>query len=75
MEVMKDSDPLESSELGFLRMSDLLRLIPVSLATLKRWMRDGRFPRGVLVSRGVRLWSVEDVNAWRARLRHPSHKE
>lgn len=39
-----------------LRERDILKLLPVHRATLRRWMTDGFFPAGTLLRPGVRVW-------------------
>lgn len=51
---------------GFIRESELLKRIPVSHATLWRWVRDGRFPSPVKFSERITVWRLSDVAAWEA---------
>jgi len=44
----EDSDRRRSPAL--LRERQVLELIPVSRATFRRWVRDGKFPRGFRMS-------------------------
>lgn len=39
-------------------------LIPVSEKTIWCWIRDGKFPKPIHLSAGIRVWKVEDVYAW-----------
>lgn len=49
----------------FLREAQLVpHMIPVSPATLWRWVREGAFPKPVRLSSRVTAWRVEDVQAW-----------
>jgi len=49
----------------FLRKSQIIpAIVPISSATFDRWVREGRFPPGTLVSRGVRIWSLEEIADW-----------
>ena len=51
--------------LRFLRKSQIIpAIVSVSSATFDRWVRDGRFPPGRLVSRGVRIWSLDELTDW-----------
>ena len=53
------------SEACFLREAQLVpHMIPVSPATLWRWVREGAFPKPVRLSSRVTAWRVEDVQAW-----------
>jgi predicted DNA-binding transcriptional regulator AlpA len=41
-------------------------LLPVSVATIWRWVAEGKFPRPVQLSPGVTAWPVEAIEAWQA---------
>jgi prophage regulatory protein len=45
---------------------DLLRIIPVARSTLWRMEATGRFPRGVYILPGRKLWYEDEVAAWQA---------
>lgn len=59
---------------GFVRQRELLgdpkaetpipAVIPVSPATLWRWVRAGRFPAPVKLGENTTAFRVEDVRAW-----------
>ncbi len=51
---------------GYVRQSDLLRVIPFSAATLWRRVQRGRFPRPVRLSDRVTAWPVGAVRQWLA---------
>jgi prophage regulatory protein len=52
-------------ETGYLRQAQLIPVIvPVSAATLWRWVKAGKFPAPVKLSERVTAWSVESVRAW-----------
>lgn len=42
-------------------------LLPVSPATVWRWVREGRFPKPFKLSDHVTVWNVADVDAFVAR--------
>ena len=48
---------------GFLRLPQVLRLIPVSKSTWWQGVRDGRFPQSVKLSARCTVWRAEDVRA------------
>ena len=53
---------------GFLRIRDFIPdLIPVSRATLWRWVREGRFPSPIKISAAVTVWRTADVEDWLVR--------
>ena len=47
-----------------LRTKDVLRLMGVSLSTLKRMVTEGRFPKPLRLSPRRRGWPARDVTAW-----------
>lgn len=54
-----------SAEKCFLREAQLVpHMIPVSPATLWRWVREGTFPRPVRLSSRITAWRTEDVERW-----------
>ena len=59
------TQPAASAPSAFLREAQLVpHMIPVSPATLWRWVREGTFPKPVRLSSRVTAWRVEDVQAW-----------
>lgn len=51
---------------GYVRQSQLLRVVPFSSATLWRRIQCGRFPRPVKLSERVTAWRVDAVRQWLA---------
>lgn len=60
---------------GFLRESQIVgarggdrgdALVPVSHATLWRWVKAGKFPRPVKLGDRVTAWNADEVRAWLA---------
>ena len=54
----------ESSNATMLRQWHVLDIVPVSQATLKRWVRAGKFPAPIKLSENVSAWRAADVHAW-----------
>ena len=58
----------------YLRISDLATspgragLLPVTGATIWRWVADGHFPAPVKLSPGVTAWPIEEFEAWQQRV-------
>jgi len=50
--------------LTMLRQWHVLGIVPVSQATLKRWVRAGKFPAPIKLSENVSAWKEADVRAW-----------
>lgn len=62
-------DPIEIREDdGFLRIGDVLKLVPVSSATIWRWVKNQSFPSPQKLSTTGRTvgWKVSSVRAWLA---------
>lgn len=50
---------------GFIRQSALIpNIVPLSPATLWRWVRNGTFPAPVKLGENVTAWRCEDVRQW-----------
>lgn len=50
---------------GYIRQALLVpTIIPISPATLWRWVKLGQFPKPVRFSGKVTAWRVDDVIAW-----------
>ncbi|WP_319585203.1 AlpA family phage regulatory protein [uncultured Pseudodesulfovibrio sp.] len=49
---------------GFLRAKQLLQFIPVSKATLWRWVKDGQFPAPTKLAERTTAWDVASVREW-----------
>lgn len=51
------------SETGFLRLNQVLEVIPVSRSTWWAGVKDGRFPKPVKLSPRCTAWRAKDVLA------------
>lgn len=49
---------------GFLRLPQVLSLIPVSRSTIWKGVREGRFPKPVKLSERVTVWRARDVQEY-----------
>jgi predicted DNA-binding transcriptional regulator AlpA len=49
---------------ALLRERHILQLIPVSRATFRRWLRDGRFPAAFKLYGHISVWRAGVVYAW-----------
>jgi prophage regulatory protein len=56
-------DELASSA-NLLREWQILKLIPVSKSTLRRWIASGEFPAGVKISERIWVWRESVVRDW-----------
>ncbi|PCJ99167.1 MAG: transcriptional regulator [Zetaproteobacteria bacterium] len=48
-------------ETGFVRLSTVLKVFPVSKSTWWAGIKDGRFPKGVKLSDKITAWRVDDI--------------
>lgn len=46
---------------GYLRLRDVLKLVPVSRATWWAGIRDGRFPAGSKLGPKIRVWRKSEI--------------
>lgn len=60
------TEPLAlADDLRLVRKNYLLKhFLPVSPSTFNRWISTGKFPAGVLVSKGIRVWPLWQVKQW-----------
>ena len=65
---MKDQLPLT----GFMRLPQILQLIPVSKSTWWQGCKDGRFPKPVKLGPKTTAWRAEDIAALIERIGSPS---
>lgn len=49
------------SETGFLRLSGVLKLIPISKSSWWEGVRTGRYPKSVKLGPHTTAWRVEDI--------------
>ncbi|MFO1243225.1 MAG: AlpA family phage regulatory protein [Rickettsiales bacterium] len=50
-------------ETGFLRLSEVLRYIPVGKSTWWAGVKSGRYPKAVKLGERITAWRVEDIRA------------
>lgn len=61
---MNRSSTNELPETGFLRLPEVLKLIPVGKSTWWVGVKDGRFPAPVYLGPRITAWRVEDIKAF-----------
>ncbi len=62
-DAMPDSALLRESQL-VKKPNNPAPVVPVSAATLWRWVRLGRFPAPLKIGPNISAWRVSDVRAW-----------
>ena len=50
-------------EMGFVRLSEILSVIPVGKTTWWNGVKSGRFPRPIKLSANCTVWKAEDIHA------------
>ena len=53
--------PIQIPETGFLRLPDVLTIIPVGKSTWWAGIQTGRFPKGVKLGPRTTAWRCEDI--------------
>lgn len=62
---MKKTESTQTEEIqGFLRLPDVLKLIPVSKATWWAGVTSGRYPAPRYLGPRSTAWLVTDIQAW-----------
>ena len=46
---------------GFLRIGDVLELIPIGRSTWWSWVKSGRAPKQIKLSAKITVWKKEDI--------------
>lgn len=50
-------------ETGFLRLPQVLALIPISRSAWWAGIREGKFPKGIKLGTKTTVWRAEDIRA------------
>ena len=53
----------QPQQAGFLRVPQILKLIPIGRSTWWRWIADGKAPKGIKLGEKTTVWKAEDINA------------
>ena len=59
---MKLSRPI-LPETGFVRLPQVLAIIPISRSAWWAGIREGKFPKGIKLGSKTRVWRAEDIRA------------
>lgn len=55
---------VQMPQAGYIRQAGLLEVLPISPATLWRWVSKDAFPRPVKLSPRVTAWRFNEVRRW-----------
>jgi prophage regulatory protein len=58
MESVSNSSPV------FVRATQVANREGVSVATVWRWVREGKFPKPIKLGAAVTAWRISDIEAW-----------
>jgi prophage regulatory protein len=50
----------------YVRMSQLIEIVPMSKATIWRKLKDGTFPKPVKLGDRITAWRLDQIEAWLA---------
>ena len=59
---------------GYLRLPEVLRVIPVSKSTWWLGISKGKYPRGVKLSERITAWHVDDIRRCIAEFQQQQHR-
>lgn len=46
---------------GYIRLKDILKILPVSKSYFYRMVRDGAYPSGIMITSRTRAWKKSDI--------------
>lgn len=49
---------------GFLRVSQVTKLLGIGKSTFYKWVADGRFSRGIRLGERIKVWKSEEIYAF-----------
>lgn len=54
---------MDIPEFGFLRIDDVLKIIPVSKTTWYNGVKSGKYPKSIKITENRVAWRVQDIKA------------
>ncbi|NBX74875.1 MAG: AlpA family phage regulatory protein [Alphaproteobacteria bacterium] len=61
LETTKNSQPFHLPELGYMRLPDVLKIIPIGKSTWWAGVKSGRFPKPVKLGPRTTAWRAQDI--------------
>jgi prophage regulatory protein len=55
---------MESSNNQLLRIQEVSDLTSLAKSTINLWVTQGKFPKPVLLSPTIKVWTLESINKW-----------
>ena len=71
---MKHYQPSILPTTGFLRLSEVLKLIPLSKTTFWQYVNKGKFPKPIKLGVRASAWRAEDVSRLIEELSNPTEQ-
>jgi prophage regulatory protein len=53
--------PTDIPNIGFLRLPQILKFIPIGKSTWWQWVAIGKAPKSVKLGPGITAWKIEDI--------------
>jgi len=64
----------DTPDWGYMRLKDVLRVIPVSKSTWWEGIRAGYFPKGIKLKRNITVWQVRDIRQLAEKIKEEADK-
>ena len=64
MSVNKNTPAATFPHDGYSRLQQLLPYLPIAKSTVEDWVKKGKFPAPVKLSKTVTAWRNSDIHAW-----------
>lgn len=61
---MHQTNPNNLPQDGMSRLSQLLPFLPIGKSTVWAWVKDGKFPPPIKLSKTVTVWRNQDIHNW-----------
>lgn len=58
---MAEAKRQQFPETGFVRLPQVLAVLPISRSTWWAWIKEGKAPAGIKLSPRITAWRVEDI--------------
>ncbi|MCP5404931.1 MAG: AlpA family phage regulatory protein [Pseudomonadaceae bacterium] len=72
---VNEATPNDNPVQGFMRLSQVLKLIPVSRSTWWAGVKTGRFPKALKIGPNTTVWKAEDIAALIQRMENTNTEE
>lgn len=59
---------------GFVRVHQIIQVIPISRSSWWRWVKEGKAPKGIKLGEKTTVWKAEDIHALLEELSQPDNE-